>query len=163
MKQILNDLKDEFEQNLNSAVNTVKSEPKKFFQSFKAGVTGNDNGGGDFGKILEKAAANQKSGNNNKFDPLASNKPMPSKKMFNHLSDVAVQKAKMELEQVRKRLEQIRNEKLNSEDKDKQILVGKEGSGPQIQASAKNDKRAIIEQTKKNALSTGELKSGGMG
>lgn len=154
MKQIVNDFKDELEQNLSSAVNTVKSEPKKFLASAKAAVTGKVSVGNDFGKVLERMATNSKSGT--KTDPLLGVKPAPSKKMMGKISDMTAAIAAKRTEELRKRFRQIQNEAINPEN---QSVATQPGSGPEVKHTTK--KLAPIKQMIQNAQTTGESRDGG--
>lgn len=162
MKQIVADFKTELEQNLNAAASTIKAEPKKFFQSAKVAVTGQlpKSGNNDFGKVLEKAATTAQG--SQKIDPLASDKPAPSKKMMGKITDLTAMVAKKRTEEVRKRLEQIRNEAMNKDKDEKPAVIGGDGSGPEIKVGTK--KLTPIQQSIKNAETSTESKDvGGIG
>lgn len=154
MKQIVSDFKDELEQNLNSAADTIKAEPKKFLTSAKAAITGKGQGGNDFGKVLEKMAV--KTQNGVKADPLVSDKPAPSKKMMGKISDMTAAIAAKRTEELRKRFRQIQNEAINPEDKSS---VTQPGSGPEVKHTIK--KLTPIKQMIQNARTTGESRDGG--
>lgn len=160
MKQILSDFKGELEQNLDSAVDTLKAEPKKFFQSAKTAVTGNPpKQNNDFGKVLEKMATSAQSGQT--FDPLVSDKPAPSKKMMAKISDMTAIVASRRKEELRKRFEQIRNQAINPETTGEGSITSGEGKGPEVKIASK--KLRAIQQNTKNAQTTGESRDGGMG
>lgn len=160
MKQILSDFKGELEQNLDSAADTLKAEPKKFFQSAKAAVTGKPaKQGNDFGKALEKMATSAQGGQT--FDPLVGDKPAPSKKMMAKISDMTAAVASKRKEELRKRFEQIRAEAINPEETGEAKSSGGEGKGPEVKIASK--KLSAIQQNIKNAQTTGESRDGGMG
>lgn len=160
MKQIASDFKDELEQNLNSAAETVRAEPKKFFQSVKSSVTGKAPKQGDFGKALEKMTASAQSGQI--FDPLVSDKPAPSKKMMAKITDMTAAIAARKQDELRKRLEEIRNEAITKGSDQEQAVTGGDGTGPEVKHGSK--KLTPIQQSVRNAENATESKdTGGMG
>ena len=114
-------------------------------------------------KGIPKAAKAQILGSNEPTKPTqdkklspVTGKPVPSKQAMSQLSQATASLQMTKLQQVRKRLEEMRLKVTENKP-----LAGVKGTGPEMSTEKPKPKDNIVEQTLKNAQSTGEIRGGG--